>query len=54
VYCGRPIAITALTVVPNAESHTPGKKSFDVTEEGREMGKFLTYVIGSMGVHLEY
>jgi hypothetical protein len=37
--------------VPNLTHQ--GRKFFDVTEEGMEMGKFLTYVIDSMQVRLE-
>ena len=53
VYRGRPFAITALNIVQVPNHTHQGRKVFDVTEEEREMGKFLTYVTGSMGVHLE-
>jgi len=53
VYRGRPFAKTALYIVQVPNHTHQGRNVFDVTEEEREMGKFLTYVIDSMGVHLE-
>jgi hypothetical protein len=53
VYRGRPFAKTALNIVQVLYHTHQGRKVFDVTDEEREMGIFLTYVIDSMGLHLE-